>query len=264
MIKNSEINLAQKKESYLSGQLDSGFLDNAIIERNIVIQALYDIQTNKERAISKFNAISDMKYEDAPIPELKLINQDEFLENNIVLNMSKSEINRNKYNKNVTLSKYLPQINFVAGYNWKESQNQQFIPGAESISNETDYYNYGVKASLPLDINSFRDVESSKIDYLKSVLVIEDKKREQKAIFEQVMQNIENFEKKKQLSVENRDIYEKLLADTVDLYKAGYKTEYDVELLQNSVEIQKIDVEVFGMDKQLELLTLYEMYKNEI
>ena len=78
------------------------------------------------------------------------------------------------------------------------------------------------------------------------------------------MQNIENFEKKKQLSVENRDIYEKLLADTVDLYKAGYKTEYDVELLQNSVEIQKIDVEVFGMDKQLELLTLYEMYKNEI
>ncbi|OHD98179.1 MAG: transporter [Sulfurimonas sp. RIFCSPHIGHO2_12_FULL_36_9] len=264
MIKNSEINLAQKKESYLNGQLDSGFLDNAIIERNIVIQALYDIQTSKERAISKFNAISDMKYEDAPIPELKLINQDEFLENNIVLNMSKSEINRNKYNKNVTLSKYLPQINFVAGYNWKESQNQQFIPGAESISNETDYYNYGVKASLPLDINSFRDVESSKIDYLKSVLVIEDKKREQKAIFEQVMQNIENFEKKKQLSVENRDIYEKLLADTVDLYKAGYKTEYDVELLQNSVEIQKIDVEVFGMDKQLELLTLYEMYKNEI
>lgn len=264
MIKNSEINLAQKKESYLSGQLDSGFLDNAIIERNIVIQALYDIQTNKERAISKFNAISDMKYEDAPIPKLKLINQDEFLENNIVLNMSKSEINRNKYNKNVTLSKYLPQINFVAGYNWKESQNQQYIPGAESISNETDYYNYGVKASLPLDINSFRDVESSKIDYLKSVLVIEDKKREQKAIFEQVMQNIENFEKKKQLSVENRDIYEKLLADTVDLYKAGYKTEYDVELLQNSVEIQKIDVEVFGMDKQLELLTLYEMYKNEI
>src|SRR3990167_6114790 len=180
MIKNSEINLAQKKESYLNGQLDSGFLDNAIIERNIVIQALYDIQTSKERAISKFNAISDMKYEDAPIPELKLINQDEFLENNIVLNMSKSEINRNKYNKNVTLSKYLPQINFVAGYNWKESQNQQFIPGAESISNETDYYNYGVKASLPLDINSFRDVESSKIDYLKSVLVIEDKKREQK------------------------------------------------------------------------------------
>lgn len=263
-IKNSEISLAQKKEDYLNGQLDSGFLDNAIIERNIVIQALYDIETNKERVISKFNAISDMKYDDAFVPELKLITQEEFLDNNMVLSMSKSDINKNRYNKDVTVSKYLPQINFVAGYNWKESQNQQFIPGETAISNETDYYNYGLRASLPLDINSFRDVESSKIDYLKSVLVIEDKKREQKAIFEQVMQNIENFEKKKQLSVENRDIYEKLLEDTRELFSAGYKTEYDVELLQNSVEIQKIDVEVFEMDRQLELLTLYEMYKNEI
>lgn len=263
-IKNSEISLAQKKEDYLSGQLDSGFLDNAIIERNIVIQSLYDIETNKERVISKFNAISDMKYDDASVPKLELITQEEFLDKNIVLGMSKSEINRNRYNKNVTLSKYLPQINFVAGYNWKESQNQQFTPDSPAISNETDYYNYGVRASLPLDINSFRDVESSKIDYLKSVLVIEDKKRELKATFEQVMQNIDNFEKKKQLSVENREIYEKLLEDTRELFNAGYKTEYDVELLQNSVEIQKIDVEIYEMDRQLELLTLYEMYKDEI
>lgn len=262
-IENSEINLAQKKEDYLNGQLDSGFLDSAIIERNIVIQSLYDIETNKERVISKFNAISDMEYDNAFVPELKLITQEEFLENNMVLSMSKSERNRNRYNKNITVSKYLPQINFVAGYNWKESQNQQYVPGATAISNETDYYNYGIRATLPLDINTFRDVESSKIDYLKSVIVIEDKKREQKAIFEQVMQNIDNFEKKKQLSVENRDIYEKLLEDTKALFSAGYKTQYDVELLQNSVDIQKIDVEIYEMDRQLELLTLYEMYKND-
>ncbi|MDT8337651.1 MAG: TolC family protein [Sulfurimonas sp.] len=262
-IENSEINLAQKKEDYLNGQLDSGFLDSAIIERNIVIQALYDIETNKERVISKFNAISDMKYDNAFVPELKLITQEEFLENNMVLSMSKSEISKNRYNKNMTVSKYLPQINFVAGYNWKESENQQYVPGSTAISNETDYYNYGIRATLPLDINTFRDVESSKIDYLKSVIVIEDKKREQKAIFEQVMQNIDNFEKKKQLSVENRDIYEKLLEDTKELFGAGYKTQYDVELLQNSVEIQKIDVEIYEMDRQLELLTLYEMYKDD-
>jgi uncharacterized protein (UPF0335 family) len=76
------------------------------------------------------------------------------------------------------------------------------------------------------------------------------------------MQNIDNFEKKRVLSLENSDIYEKLLKDTRDLYSAGYKTSYDVELLKNSVEIQKIDSEVFEIDKQLELLTLYEMYKN--
>jgi len=37
-----------------------------------------------------------------------------------------------------------------------------------------------------------------------------------------------------------------------------------VSLLENSVKIQKIDLKIFEIDKQLELLTLYEMYKHEI
>ena len=258
-IENSEINLAQKKEGYLNGQLDSGFLDSAIVERNVLIQALYDIETNKERVISKFHAISDMNHENTSVPTLKLITQEKFLEQNIILGMSESEIIKNGYAKDLTVTKYLPRVNATAGYSWdKSNTSYQFGP------NEKEYYSFGFKANLPLDINSFKDVESSKIDYLKSKLVVEDRKRELIALFEQVMQNIDNFEKKKQLSVENRDIYEKLLVDTQDLFRAGYKTEYDVDLLQNSLEIQKSDVEIYEIDKQLELLTLYEMYKDEI
>ena len=178
--------------------------------------------------------------------------------------MSQSDIEKNRYAKDVTVAKYLPRISVVAGYNWDKSENQQFGNTGAGFSGETDYYNYGLRASMPLDINTFRDVEVSKVEYLKSKVVIEDKKRELIAIYEQVMQNIENFDKKKSLSVENKDIYEKLLSDTKKLFEAGYKTEYDVALLENSVEIQKIDLKVFEIDKQLELLTLYEMYKHEI
>jgi len=116
---------------------------------------------------------------------------------------------------------------------------------------------------MPLDINTFRDIEVSKLEYLKSKLVIEDKNRELTAIYEQVMQNIKNFEQKIQLSVENSDIYSQLLSETSELYAAGYKTKYDVDLLQNSLDIQNYDIEIFKIDKQLELLTLYEMYKND-
>ncbi len=173
--------------------------------------------------------------------------------------MSESEIVKNQYFSDVTLAKYLPKVNLTAGYNWDKSDTQYQFGASEK-----DYYNFGFRVNMPIDINSFRDVESSKIDYMKSKLVVQDRKRELKAIFEQVMQNIENFEKKKLLSVENRDIYEKLLSDTQELFRAGYKAEFDVELLQNSVEIQKSDVEIYEIDKQLELLTLYEMYKDEI
>jgi len=263
-IKNSEISLSQKKEQYLNGQLDSGFLDNAVIERNFVIQALYDIETNKERLISQFQAISDMNYKDAYIPHLELLSKENFLKYNIVLSMSKSEIEKNGYYKDVTVAKYLPRVNVTAGYNYSKSENQKFSPTLPAFSTERDYYDYGFKASIPLDINTFDDIEVTRVEYLKSKVVLEDKKVQLRAIFEQVMQNIANFEKKKLLSVENREIYERLLADTRDLYAAGYKTEYDVGLLENSVQIQITDVKIFEIDKQLELLTLYEMYKNEI
>lgn len=256
-IKNSQISLDQKREDYLNGQLDSGFLNNAIIETNVVTQSLYDIKTSKERLISKFKAISDTPYTQLNIPYLENLSQDEFINNNIVLSMSKSDRQRNGFNKNVTIAKYLPSVNLTASYNWQSSSSF----GAGGTTPETNYYNYGLKFNLPIDINTFRDIEVSKLEYLKSQLVVEDNKRELIAIYEQVMQNIENLENKKLLSKENADLYSELLAETIDLYNAGYKTKYDVDLLKNSLEIQNLDVQIYDIDKQLELLTLYEMYK---
>ncbi|MDQ1263330.1 MAG: hypothetical protein QG559_331 [Campylobacterota bacterium] len=263
MIKNAEIDLAQKKEAYLNGQLDSGFLNSAIIDRNIVIQALYDIEANKEKLVSKLRAISDADHKSVTLPHLKLIDEDEFLKNNIVYKQSKSFSEKARYSKNTTITQYLPKLSIYAGYNWDETENLNF-GGTLAGDKKTDYATYGFKASMPLNINALDDIETSRVEYLESKIVEADKKRELKAIFEQVMQNIENFEKKKLLSVENKDLYATLLDETKTLYEAGYKTEYDVEMMQNSLEVQKMDIEIYEIDKELELLTLYEMYVNEI
>lgn len=258
-IKNSEISLEQKKEQYLNGQLDSGFLDNAIIERNFVIQNLYDIETSKEKLISSFSTLSDLDYENVSIPYLELLNKDEFLKHNIVLKMADSKIEQDGYNKNVTIAKYLPSVSLTAGYNWSKNENQLF----SQSDGERDYYDYGFRAMMPININTFRDIESAKIDFLKSKVIKEDNKIQLDAIFNQVMENLDNLEKKKLLSLENREIYFKLLEDTRELYNAGYKTEYDVDLLSNSVKISELDSKVYEIDKQLELLSLYEMYVND-
>ena len=257
-IKNADINLAQKQEEYLSGRLDSGFLDDAIIQRNVVKQALFDIQNSKEELITQFQVLSDLDYTKAPIPYLEFIKEEDFLKNNIVLKQNESQIEKDRYYKNVTIAKYLPQVSFNAGYNWQKSGGQLF----SQTDGERDYYNYGVSVSMPLDINMFNDIASVRIDYLKSQVVQEDKKLELTKTFEQVLHNIDNIDKKIKLSSENMDLYAKLLDDTKSLYDAGYKTEYDVENLQNSLDIQKIDTKIYEIDKQLELLTLYEMYVN--
>ncbi|MBD3823894.1 MAG: TolC family protein [Epsilonproteobacteria bacterium] len=264
LIDNSRMNLEQKEEQYMSGQLDSSFLDSAVIEKNSVTTALFDLESAKERLISKFQVLSDSDYKTLEAPRLELMSSEAFMANNLIISQNESEIEKNRYAKNVTIAKYLPHISLTAGYNWSKSENSRFNSTMGSFSEEKDYYDYGVKATMPLDFNTFRDIESSRVDYLKSELVREDKKRELQALFEQVMQNIKNFDKKIALAKENQKLYEKLLLDTKELYEAGYKTSYDVATLQNSSKIQSYDVEIFTMDRALEILSLYEMYANEI
>ena len=258
-IKNSQNNLEQKQEQYLSGQLDSGFLDDAIIQRNLVTQALYDIQTTKEKLINTFQSLSDLDYQSVSIPHLELLDNEGFLNHNIVLKQSAAEIEKNRYYKNVTVAKYLPKVSLTAGYNYSKSEGQLFT----QTNGSRDYYDYGVRVTMPLDINTFQDIESVKIDYLKSQVVLKDRQRELNELFQQVMHNIENFDKKIALSNENKELYTKLLSDTKELYQAGYKTSYDVDTLANSLEIQKLNSRIYEIDKQLELLTLYEMYVND-
>lgn len=260
-IDNSRINLEQKKEQYLNGQLDSGFLNNAIIEKNRVTQVLFDLETKRERLVSKFESISDLDYKETEIPHLKLVDSAEFLQNNIDIKQLQSQSEKNMYSKDVAIAKYLPSVSLTAGYNWEKNENISFA-GTGSITNKTKYYNYGLKASLPLNWNTYSDIQSARVEYLKSLVVVDNKKREIRALYEQVTQNLKNFDKKIELSIENRELYKKLLDDTTQLYKAGYKTEYDVKNLANSVEIEKIDKKILEIDKQLELLNLYEKLVN--
>ena len=258
-ISNSTINLEQKREQYLNGQLDSGFLNNAIIELNVVKQALFDLETRNSQLIAQFKKLSDLDPKTAKIPFLAIVDEEQFLEQNIDIKLATSESERNRFNKNVTLVKYLPSVNLQASYNWEKSSDFQFSnsPGAVPGS-EVDYYRYGIQASMPLDVNSYNDFQASKIEYMKSLVVIDDKKRELKLLFDQVMDNLKNYNKKIALAEENRILYETLLKDTVDLFQAGYKTQYDVDILSNSMKIEEINKNVYEIDKQLELLTLYE------
>ena len=84
-----------------------------------------------------------------------------FLEENIDIKLAESESEKNRFNKNVTLVKYLPSVNLQASYNWQKQESYfVFDPSqpARSSASETDYYRYGIQASMPLDINSFNGI----------------------------------------------------------------------------------------------------------
>ena len=263
-IDNSRINLEQKREQYINGQLDSGFLNNAIIEKNIVTQALYDLETAKESLVSNFQSISDSDYRSKTIPHLDYLEKEAFLERNIDIKLRQSSIKRDYYQKNMTMAKYFPTISLNGSYKWDRSENFQFGNTGAGYSGETKYYSYGFRVSMPLDINTFRDIESAQADYLKSKVLLDDSKRSLQALFEKVSHNLENIDKKIGLANENQELYQTLVHDTEILYKSGYKTAYDLQNMQNSLEIEKINIQMYYYDKQLELLELYEKVTSEV
>ncbi len=263
-IASATINLKQKEELYMNGQLDSGFLDNAVIDRNTLTQALYDLETSKEQLISSFKALSDLDYTHAKVPHLELVQEDAFMAHSIDLKKIRSENEKNRYFKNMTIAKYLPKLSVTAGYNWDSLENPSFAGSAIPSPPDTSYYNYGFKVTMPLDINFKKDIESVQIDYLKSLVILEDTKRSLVALYRRVEQNLRNYDKKIALAQANVTLYKKLHTDTISLFKAGYKTQYDVDLLYNSLQIQSLDARIFEMEKQLELLNLYEKMLNAI
>ena len=46
-----------------------------------------------------------------------------------------------------------------------------------------EYYHYGFKVSMPLDINSFSDSEAARMEYLKAQTLLDDKRRELQALY---------------------------------------------------------------------------------
>jgi len=263
-IANAGLNLELKTEQYLHGELDSGFLDNAIIEKNVLTQALYDMQTAKERLISAYESISDLPYRDAVIPKLSLIERDRFESEAIDLKLSDSEIEKGRWNENITRAKYLPRISVNGAYNWNKLENPAFAGTIMPIQAESSYLTYGVKASMMFNVSQFREMEVSRIERLKANTAKLDTKRSLNALYQQVRHNLDNSERKIALAEQNRSLYEKLLADTRELFKAGYKTEYDVNMLDNSAKIQGLETQILEFDRQLELLNLYEKVNGAI
>lgn len=264
LISNAGLNLELKTESYLHGELDSGFLDNAIIEKNLLTLSLFDLQTQKAKQISAYESISDAPYSTTPIPKLRWFEQSFFESEAIDLKLTQSESEKSHWNANMIRAKYLPSISINAAYNWNRLDDAKFAGMLGSVSVENHYTTYGLTATMPIDFNEFREMESARIETLKSTLQIADKKRELNALYQQVRHNLSNSEKKRALAEENQKLYAKLLADTEELYKAGYKTEYDVKMLSNSHKIQQIEKEIIELDTQLELLNLYEKVNSAI
>ena len=256
LIKNASIDVEVKKDNYLHGLIDSTFLNSAIINKNRAKLALLELKSQKTKLLQNLQDVSDIDIDAYELPRFSLIDKKSYLQDNILVKKSQEESKAAKIYKFMNIARYLPTISFVANYNHQVMHGSLYVPG---YSYKDSYYTYGLRVSMPLfDINSFKVIQEAKIEYLKSQNSYFQTKREKIDVYRSIIQQLKIVDEKIALAKEDKKLYEDLLKQTKALFRAGEKTLYDVQTLQNSVYIKELELKMYDFDKQLLLLQLYK------
>ena len=251
MIKNASIDIANKQESVLNGILDISFLNNAILDSNKQKESLLELEFQKENLINSFDNITAKSYKEFTAPKLKLIDEDLYLKNNLYIKQSKLNSESKQHLKGVVAAKYLPTINANYSYTKNHTTNQNDDA-------------YGFSVVIPLDVKSYNDISSSKLDFLKSKTQEKITIRNEQNLLKTQIAKIKMIDKKIVITQENIKSFKELLVQMKELEQAGIKTKSDVEVLENSQNAETLDIQIFKLDKQIELLELYARVTNEI
>ncbi len=255
LIKNLAIDLLKKEEAYNSGLSDSSELDRALLDKNSAETALYDLKIKKSTLVESYKNIANIAYDTLVLPELDLVDTDEFLSKNRLLKQNRIDTEKLRYKKNGTISTYLPEVSVQASY------NKEKIEGGLVASRKDwdEYGTFGFTVSVPLlDMKMYNTIESSRIEYLKSRLETSIAKSEQENFFEQKKSEYEIKKEKEKLIERDIKLYDSLLNLTTESRQAGEKTDYDVETMQNSLAIKKLDMEIIRLEQKSTLLDIYK------
>lgn len=250
-LNNAKIDIQRKKEQVLNGFLDTSFLDNAILEANSVKNLIADLKHEKNQLENSFNNLSSKEYKSFELPKLSLTNKDTFLQKSLALSKAKATIKKEDYSLSMTKSQYLP--NFSAKMNYNHYHDTDSNPG---IKDETTK-NYTVQVSMPIDFSSLNDIETQRLEHLKSKLQLNNTIKEEQNFYETKISKISMLENKKQIAKEDYELYDSLLKIIVEEKNAQLKTQSDVDTLANSQKIKALEVNILELQKQIELLEIY-------
>jgi len=248
---NAKIDVNRKKEQVLNGFLDASYLDDSLLTLNTTKHNLVDLKYQKEELINNFNNISSSDYTKFELPTFIIFNEKEFLENNINLKKIEADVDKKGNYSYMTMAKYLPSVN--AYYNYSKYHD---IDDNIKLTKENEQ-TFGVSVTVPFDSRTFNDVQSKRIEYLKSKLNLENSVDDEKTFFKSKLQKIAMLDERLQITKDDLEVYDSILKTINEEKIAQIKTQSDLDTLQNSQKIKSFDLKIYEIDKQLELLEMY-------
>ncbi|NCB14122.1 MAG: TolC family protein, partial [Erysipelotrichia bacterium] len=171
--------------------------------------------------------------------------------NNIELKKLEADIEKKGNYSYMTMAKYLPSVNAFYTYSkYHETDNKN---GLDKENEQT----FGLSLNIPLDTRTFNDIQSKKIDYLKSKLNFENSVDDEKTFFKTKLEKLSMLDERLQITKEDLEVYDSILKIINEEKEAQIKTQSDVDTLQNSQKIKSLDLKIYEIEKQIELLEMY-------
>ncbi len=248
MVQNDALAMKRQEEMYAAGMIDSTLLDQTILTHNRDSSQLLDLQLSLRQLRANFQFLSDKNPDKIRPPKLHLISLKKYRSTNLKLAAQKLHAEEKRYSSKMTWTKYLPTVTAYAHYRRSDEQT----PGTMTSSK-----NYGVRISMPLNINASADIEVSRLNYLLAQVEVRDQRKVIHAEYALVQASLRYLDRKIALAKQDARLYRRLLKSTKNLQKAGEKTAEDVQTMQNSLAMKKLDKRIYYYDKQLQLLSLY-------
>lgn len=259
MIQNDELEIGIQKESYDAGLSNRTLYDQALLKRNQDITANLETQMSMVKLQNEFSLLSDENTEAFELPHFTLIQQADYEVGQLELQRDRFRIEEKRYNYRMIWTKYLPELSITGRY-VDEDLNPMFVGG----NLNRQYYTYGFRVSLPISITAKNDINSNKIIYLESKINFDEQKKKVINSYKLVKKKLEIIDKKIALSKEDATHYESMLITTQELEAIGDKTNYDTQIIANTLKVRELDQSIYAIDAQLELLELYSKVSGAI
>ncbi|MEA3383717.1 MAG: TolC family protein [Campylobacterota bacterium] len=255
LVNNGMLDVNRKKEQVFNGILDSSFLDNSILDLNTKRNSLIDLEYQKIELINSFSNLSDENHKSLKLPVLSLVDNEQYIQNNIYLKKQTEDIDNAYWIKRMTTANFLPTVNLTASYTkYHDKDNNPML-------NDEDK-NYGFNITIPLDIRYSNTIESSKIAYLQKKSTLKDQKTNELTIYKNSIAKIDNLDKKIIIALDDVKLYDSLLTQMQEQLTVGLKTISDVQTMENSKKIKELDIKSLNLEKQIELLEIYSRIEN--
>jgi len=251
LIKNADLDVERKKEQVLNGIVDTSFLDNAILLANTKKNTLLDLEFEKLKLINSFNNLSNANYSTITLPELSIIDKDNFLRKNLNVLKITADIEKKFQLKGMSVSKYMPTLNVT--YDYFDYHDDG---GSSSITNDSGS-TYGFNITIPLDSKIYNDIESSKLDYLKAKVELQNIILEEQNFLKLKLAKLKMYDSKINIAKNDFNLYTSLLEDLSVSFEAGISAKADVNIMKNSKKVRSLDIKIFEINKQIELLDIY-------